>query len=157
MDEEEWSQEYDKVPNIFLNCELDCQVLVCKACWDQGIEKCPNCRQTVDPSPSEVTFTEKLEDPSRVLEVTLPHAGQQDVDPKPWKGKLRPRAYQEAAFKAAACENRRLDPCFATLSHSRLLSPIRIEIRLARCYLIFSQDPCHANWDWQDAGGDHAA
>ncbi|CAE7206024.1 dcl1 [Symbiodinium sp. CCMP2592] len=103
LEEEEWSQEYDKVPNYFLKCKSDCQVLVCKACWDGGIEECPNCHEAVSSLPSEVTFTEKLEDPGRLLEFTGPV---QKVDLKPWRGKPDPRAYQEAAFKAAVHGNR---------------------------------------------------
>eukprot|EP00439_Symbiodinium_sp_Y106_P039454 s5633_g4.t2 len=103
LEEEEWSQEYDKVPNIFLKCKSDCQVLVCKVCWDGGIEECPKCHEAVSSLPSEVTFTEKWEDPSRLLEFTGPV---QKVDLKPWRGKLVPRAYQEAAFKAAVHANR---------------------------------------------------
>ena len=120
LEEEEWSQEYDKVPNIFLKCKSDCQVLVCKVCWDGGIEECPKCHEAVSSLPSEVTFTEKWEDPSRLLEFTGPV---QKVDLKPWRGKLVPRAYQEAAFKAAVHANRLPDPLFCSAflwSHSFL-------------------------------------
>ena len=71
-DEDQWSREYDLVPTFFLKCPRDCQVLVCRACWDQGIEMCPECQETASLDFSEVTFTEKLVEPEKLIHVSFP-------------------------------------------------------------------------------------
>ena len=108
LDREEWEDAYDTVPNIFLKCPKDCQELVCKRCWDQGVQLCPNCGDAVSGSPSEATFTEKLQNPDRVLQV---ETGAEDLRApppcaEPWRGEPAPRPYQTSAFQAAVQENR---------------------------------------------------